>query len=98
MELAELHRTIHGRTAEREVASGLMYEPQDKKSTDLTDVTNVRSGPPWAGPSSRLRDGGTAGRLACPVHRTRYGSCVHGERTLTHTCDSQIKRTLTAFI
>ena len=39
MELGELHRTIHGRTAEREVASGEMYVkkrdvPQDQKNTD----------------------------------------------------------------
>jgi len=30
MELAELHRTIHGRTAEREVASGEMYRKTKK--------------------------------------------------------------------
>ena len=35
MELGELHRTIHGRTAEREVASGDTARP---KNTDLTIV------------------------------------------------------------
>ena len=35
MELGELHRTIHGRTAEREVASGRDV-PQDEKNTDVT--------------------------------------------------------------
>ena len=38
MELAELHRTIHGRTAEREVASGEMYRKTRK--TDLTESRN----------------------------------------------------------
>ena len=37
MELGELHRTIHGRTAEREVASGEMY--RKTKKHDLTIVT-----------------------------------------------------------
>ena len=33
MELGELHRTIHGRTAEREVASGEMYRKTRKTRT-----------------------------------------------------------------
>ena len=34
MELGELHRTIHGRTAEREVASGEMYRKTRKHGSD----------------------------------------------------------------
>ena len=38
MELGELHRTIHGRTAEREVASGEMYR-KTRKTRTVADVT-----------------------------------------------------------
>ena len=55
MELGELHRTIHGRTAEREVASGEMYRKTKKHGSDAMSQ-NVRSGSPRAGPSqSRFR-------------------------------------------
>ena len=50
MELGELHRTIHGRTAEREVASGEMYRKTRKHGSDAMSQ-NVRSGSPRAGPS-----------------------------------------------
>ena len=42
MELGELHRTIHGRTAEREVASGEMYRKTKKHGSDAMSQ-NVRS-------------------------------------------------------
>ena len=41
MELAELHRTIHGRTAEREVASGEMYRKTRK--TNLNKTTDKKN-------------------------------------------------------
>ena len=43
MELAELHRTIHGRTAEREVASGEMYRKTKKHGSDAMSGPLSRS-------------------------------------------------------
>ena len=52
MELAELHRTIHGRTVERDVVSGEMYR-KTRKTRPWRMSQNVRSASPWAGPSRR---------------------------------------------
>ena len=60
MELGELHRTIHGRTAEREVASGEMYRKTRKHGSDAMSQ-NVRSGSPRAGPSLTWGTGGHGG-------------------------------------
>ena len=53
MELGELHRTIHGRTAEREVASGEMYRKTKKARSDDCHKTSDLA-PPRAGPSQTL--------------------------------------------
>jgi len=59
MELGELHRTIHGRTAEREVASGEMYRKTRKHECDAMSKTSdlahpgldlVSGGEPAPGP------------------------------------------------
>ena len=41
MELGELHRTIHGRTAEREVASGEMYRKTRKHGFDAHKTSDL---------------------------------------------------------
>ena len=41
MELGELHRTIHGRTAEREVASGEMYRKTRKHGSDAMSLGHL---------------------------------------------------------
>ena len=65
MELAELHRTIHGRTAEREVASGEMYR-KTKKTRIWQEATYGKACAtlPLCTARSRLRETWPPMRLA----------------------------------
>jgi len=70
MELGELHRTIHGRTAEREVASGEMYRKTRKHASDAMSFI-----PPPGNPPTLIGSGSTSlSSLYLQIQNVRSGS------------------------
>ena len=73
MELGELHRTIHGRTAEREVASGEMYRKARKPRPGRQGAGPSPASDPRSGFAGRQGQGHQARRLRfqCGLRRAR---------------------------